>query len=52
MKVTLEVHYTEDYPDTLPDLVLEAVEGDLDDVEEVNLLASLRKVVRSAPLLP
>lgn len=44
LKVALEVHYTEDYPDTLPDLVLEAVEGDLDDVEEVNLLASLRKV--------
>lgn len=46
MKLTLCVHYTEAYPDCLPEMTLQAVEGQLDDQEVQDLLHELRTVVR------
>jgi hypothetical protein len=40
------VHYTDGYPDTLPDLSLEAIEGELEDDELESLLHELRTIVR------
>jgi len=42
--LTLTVHFTEDYPDALPDLSLEAIEGSLND-EELNCLLRDMRVV-------
>jgi len=44
LKVTLAVHYTEEYPDQLPELSLEAIDGTLEDSECEALLADLRRV--------
>lgn len=46
MKLTLHVHYTDDYPDVLPDLSLTAVEGEIEDEELETLLEELKTVVR------
>lgn len=45
VRVVLRVHYTDQYPDTLPDLVLESADGELEDKEEADLLQQLRDVV-------
>lgn len=45
VKLVLEVQYTDDYPDTLPELSLELMEGSIEDDEIENLLADLRRVV-------
>lgn len=48
MKVTLNVHYGDEYPDILPTLTLEAVEGELEESEVDGLLTQLRAVVCEA----
>ena len=45
MKLTLDVRYPDDYPDALPELSIEAVEGEVDDGEIEHLLNELRSVV-------
>ena len=40
------MHYTDGYPDKLPDLSLEAIEGELEDDELESLLHELRTIVR------
>lgn len=45
VKLVLEVQYTDGYPDTLPDLSVEAVAGSLEEVEIESLLQELREVV-------
>ncbi|KAI0082682.1 RWD-domain-containing protein [Panus rudis PR-1116 ss-1] len=47
VKLALNVHYVDDYPDALPDLSLEAIEGDIDDEERTDLLNGLKAVVRA-----
>lgn len=44
LKLVLEVQYTDGYPDTLPDLSVEAVAGSLEEVEIESLLQELREV--------
>ncbi|OCH95513.1 RWD-domain-containing protein [Obba rivulosa] len=44
LRVALEVHYTDDYPDALPEMALDAIEGELGEKEEEELLDSLLKV--------
>ncbi|CAL1704789.1 unnamed protein product [Somion occarium] len=44
LKLTLSVHYTDDYPDTLPDVSIEAIEGDLGDDEIAGILSGLKSV--------
>ncbi|KAF8228188.1 RWD domain-containing protein [Tricholoma matsutake] len=44
LRLTLCVHYTEEYPDRVPDMTLRAVEGQVDDQELQSLLLELRKV--------
>ncbi|KAJ7172500.1 RWD-domain-containing protein [Mycena filopes] len=46
LKITLEVQYPPEYPDSLPDLSLHAIEGEgeIDDSEIDNLLKDLRAV--------
>jgi hypothetical protein len=39
------VHYTDDYPDALPELSLEAIEGSFECDELDSLLTELRTVV-------
>ena len=46
MKLTLTIHFTEDYPNALPDVSLEAIEGTLDGDEMNGLMRDLRMVVR------
>ena len=41
------MHYTDGYPDKLPDLSLEAIEGELEDDELKTLLHELRTIVRN-----
>lgn len=43
--MTLRVHYGPEYPDALPDLSLDAVDGDLEDSEHDALMEDLRTVV-------
>lgn len=45
VKLTLDVRYPDDYPDVLPELSLEPVEGEVDDGEIDHLLGELRSVV-------
>ena len=47
MRLALTVNYTEAYPDTAPELSLEAEEGEFDEDEGKQLLDALRTVVRS-----
>ncbi|KAJ3998180.1 hypothetical protein F5050DRAFT_1567726 [Lentinula boryana] len=44
LRLTLSVHYTDDYPDALPDLALAPLEGDVEQVELDNLLEGLTNV--------
>ncbi|KIM87049.1 hypothetical protein PILCRDRAFT_95926 [Piloderma croceum F 1598] len=44
LRLTLTVHYTDGYPDKLPDLSLEAIEGELEDDELESLLHELRTI--------
>ncbi|KAG6818137.1 hypothetical protein H0H87_000042 [Tephrocybe sp. NHM501043] len=44
LKATLCVHYTDEYPDTLPELSLKSVEGNIDDEELDKILDELRLV--------
>jgi len=44
IKLTLSVHYPDDYPDSLPDLSLSPLEGDVEQAEIDNLLDGLIKV--------
>ncbi|KAF9069657.1 RWD-domain-containing protein [Rhodocollybia butyracea] len=44
IKLTLSVHYTEDYPDALPELSLAPLEGDVEQAEIDKLLEELTKV--------
>ncbi|KAJ8594337.1 RWD-domain-containing protein [Rhizopogon salebrosus TDB-379] len=43
-KLQLSVHYPDEYPDTLPRLTLEAIEGELEEEEHDALLESLTTV--------
>ncbi|KAK7693569.1 hypothetical protein QCA50_003138 [Cerrena zonata] len=43
-KLTLSVHYPDGYPDALPDLSIEATEGELSDHETEELLKGLKAV--------
>ena len=45
MKLTLNVRYPDGYPDTLPELILEPTEGELEDDELQHLLQELDRVV-------
>jgi hypothetical protein len=51
VKLTLRVHYTDGYPETLPELSLDAVDGDVDDDEVTELLSELWAVVSLSSLL-
>ncbi|OBZ75744.1 RWD domain-containing protein 1 [Grifola frondosa] len=42
--LALEVHYSDEYPDALPDLSLEATSGSLDDEEIAHLIREAQKV--------
>ncbi|KAJ3725981.1 ubiquitin-conjugating enzyme/RWD-like protein [Lentinula raphanica] len=44
LKLSLHVHYTDDYPDALPDLSLTPLEGDVDQPELDTILHGLTKV--------
>ncbi|KAK7054919.1 hypothetical protein VNI00_003382 [Paramarasmius palmivorus] len=44
LKVILDVHYPDGYPDTLPELALTCDEGELDDQEVGNLIEEMRKM--------
>ncbi|TFY63976.1 hypothetical protein EVJ58_g2921 [Rhodofomes roseus] len=44
VKLALEVTYTDDYPDALPELSLELLEGPIEEDDIANLLAELRDV--------
>ncbi|KAH9951321.1 RWD-domain-containing protein [Amylocystis lapponica] len=44
LKLSLEVHFPDEYPDVLPNLSLETVEGSLEDNEVEQLLDELRTV--------
>ncbi|KAK0459700.1 RWD-domain-containing protein [Desarmillaria tabescens] len=44
LKLSLRVHYGESYPDALPDLSLEAVEGELEDDEVAKLISELNAI--------
>jgi len=44
LKIALEVHYTDDYPDALPDLAINTIEGSLHQEEVDELLNELRRV--------
>ncbi|KIJ69440.1 hypothetical protein HYDPIDRAFT_24279 [Hydnomerulius pinastri MD-312] len=43
-KLKLSVNYTDDYPDSLPELELEAVDGEIDESEHSDLLQGLADV--------
>ncbi len=45
VKLSLRVHYGASYPDVLPDLSLEAVEGELEDDEVAKLISELNDIV-------
>jgi hypothetical protein len=45
VKLTLDVRYPDGYPDTLPELSLEPLEGELEDNELQHLLQELNRVV-------
>ena len=45
VKLSLNVHYTDEYPDVLPELAMECVEGELDDAELTSLEEDLKAVV-------
>jgi len=45
VKLELHVHFSDDYPDVLPDLTLSPLEGEVDESEMVHLLDELKKVV-------
>ncbi|KAK0503236.1 ubiquitin-conjugating enzyme/RWD-like protein [Armillaria luteobubalina] len=44
LKLSLRVHYGASYPDVLPDLSLEAVEGELEDDEVAKLISELNGI--------
>jgi hypothetical protein len=46
VKITLKVHYTDDYPNTIPSLSLEPTETEFSEEEIDELLSELRNVVR------
>ncbi|KAK7467102.1 hypothetical protein VKT23_004162 [Stygiomarasmius scandens] len=43
LKLKLHVHFSDDYPDVLPDLTLSPLEGEVDESEMVHLLDELKK---------
>ncbi|KIK59901.1 hypothetical protein GYMLUDRAFT_44385 [Collybiopsis luxurians FD-317 M1] len=43
LRLSLNVHYTDDYPDVLPELSLDPLEGDVEQSEIDNLLEGLTK---------
>ena len=45
VKLALNVNYVEGYPDVLPDLSLEIIEGEVNDEEVAALLDDLRVIV-------
>ena len=49
MKLILDVRYPEGYPDTLPELSIEPLEGELEDEDVQHLLQELNKVVGFIP---
>ena len=51
VQLTLDVHYTDDYPDALPELSLVPIEGDISEDEIEELLQSMRTVVSRGPLM-
>lgn len=47
MKLALDVRYPDDYPDVLPELSLDAVEGELEEDEREELLRGLQTAVNT-----
>jgi hypothetical protein len=45
-KLNLKVHYPEGYPDVLPDLSLEPVEGEFNEEELASLITDMHASVR------
>jgi hypothetical protein len=48
VKLSLSIHYPEGYPDVLPELELEAVEGDVNEKEIEGLLDELKTSVSNS----
>lgn len=46
MQLKLSVHYPDGYPDELPELSLESIQGDLEKNEQENLLLEMKTIVR------
>jgi hypothetical protein len=46
VKLTLRVHYPEGYPDVLPDLTIEPVDGEFSEDELVSLIEDMKGSVR------
>ena len=47
MKLVLDVKYPDAYPDVLPELSINVLEGELDDDETSQLMKELQTVVRA-----
>lgn len=50
VKLSLSVQYPDGYPDVIPELTLETLEGEIDEVETSSLLDDMRAVVSLRPL--
>jgi hypothetical protein len=48
VKLTLTVHYTDGYPDELPDLSLDTIHGEVSEEARASLIDDLRAMVRDA----
>ena len=51
VKLTLSVHYPEGYPDILPELSLDAIDGELEDEEKQKLIEELKAVVCASVII-
>lgn len=52
VKLALDVQYPDEYPEVLPDLSLETLEGSIDEEEIEHLLDELRRMVCPFPAFP
>jgi hypothetical protein len=51
VKLQLTVNYPDDYPDVIPELKIEAIEGVLENGEEEKLLGDLQTMVRRTVIM-
>lgn len=49
MKVVLGIEYTPNYPDEVPRLTLQTEEGELEEKEILDLISSMKGIVRRSP---